>query len=189
MLKKEARKIFREKRIAIATNEKMKLDALLLIEFQKLSLPFFSTVLSFYPVEENNEPDTFTITSYLQFKNPGLLVAYPKTDFFNHTMQAIICEEDSLFENNSFSIPEPTGSDSISPEQIDMVLVPLLAFDKKGYRVGYGKGFYDRFLQQCKSNCIKIGLSYFDPIDAINDADEFDVPLNFCITPQKVYVF
>jgi len=69
------------------------------------------------------------------------------------------------------------------------VLVPLLSFDKKGFRVGYGKGFYDRFLMQCKSDCIKIGLSYFDPIDVIDDADEFDVPLDFCITPQKVYVF
>ena len=70
-----------------------------------------------------------------------------------------------------------------------MVLVPLLAFDSKGYRVGYGKGFYDRFLKQCRNDCVKIGLSYFEPIDAINDAGEFDVPLDFCITPQKAYVF
>jgi 5-formyltetrahydrofolate cyclo-ligase len=67
--------------------------------------------------------------------------------------------------------------------------VPLLAFDEKGFRVGYGKGFYDRFLKQCKDGGIKIGLSYFNPIDTIEDAGEFDVPLNFCITPQKVYVF
>lgn len=189
MLKNEARKIFREKRTAITATEKMKFDDLLLIEFQKLPLPFLSNVLSFYPVEENNEPDTFIITSYLQFKNPGLQIAYPKTNFSNHTMQAIICKEESIFENNLFSIPEPIGSEAINPEEIDMVLVPLLAFDKNGYRVGYGKGFYDRFLQRCKSDCIKIGLSYFDPIDALKDADEFDVPLNFCITPQKVYVF
>jgi 5-formyltetrahydrofolate cyclo-ligase len=189
MLKKEARKIFRQKRAAVASNEKMKLDDLLLIEFQKLPLPFLSTVFSFYPVEENNEPDTFSITRYLQFKNPGLQIAYPKTNFSDHSMQAIICEEDSLFENNSFFIPEPIACESLDPALIDMVLVPLLAFDEKGYRVGYGKGFYDRFLQQCKKDCIKIGLSYFDPIDTIKDADEFDVPLNFCITPQKVYVF
>ena len=189
MLKKEARKIFREKRDTITVAEKMKLDDLLLIEFQKLSLPFVSTVLSFFPLEEKNEPDTFIITSYLQFKNPGLVIAYPKTDFSNHSMQAIICDDDSAFENNPFSIPEPISSESINPEEIDLILVPLLAFDKIGYRVGYGKGFYDRFLHQCKSDSIKIGLSYFDPIDAIKDADEFDVPLNFCITPQKVYVF
>ncbi|RYZ27704.1 MAG: 5-formyltetrahydrofolate cyclo-ligase, partial [Chitinophagaceae bacterium] len=77
----------------------------------------------------------------------------------------------------------------IDPKEIDLVVVPLLTFDKKGYRVGYGKGFYDRFLHQCKKDCIKIGLSYFDPIEAVDDANEFDVTLDFCITPQKAYVF
>jgi len=189
MLKKEARKIFREKRKSISSNEKMKLDDLLLIEFQKVSLPFLSNVLSFYPAEENNEPDTFNITRYLRFKNPGLQVAYPKTYLSNHSMKAIVCDGEEVFQKNSFFIPEPVGCESLHPNEIDMVLVPLLAFDKKGVRVGYGKGFYDRFLLQCKEDCIKIGLSYFEPVDAVDDADEFDVPLDFCITPQKVYVF
>ena len=189
MLKKEARKIFREKRKTISTKEKMKLDDLLLIQFQKVPTPFFSNVLSFYPAEGNNEPDTFNITRYLLFKNPGLQVAYPKTDLSNHSMQAIICDEEEVFEENPFSIPEPVGCESLHPAELDMVLVPLLTFDKKGFRVGYGKGFYDRFLHQCKNGCIKVGLSYFEPIDLVDDADQFDVPLDFCITPQKVYVF
>ena len=189
MLKQEARKIFREKRQNISTNEKMKLDDLLLIEFQKVPTSFLSNVLSFYPAESNNEPDTFNITRYLRFKNPGLRIAYPKTDLSNHSMQAILCEEEGVFKENSFSIPEPVSCESLQPEELDMVLIPLLAFDKRGFRIGYGKGFYDRFLQQCKEDCIKVGLSYFEPIDAIDDADEFDVPLDFCITPQKVYVF
>ena len=189
MLKKEARKIFREKRKTISSNEKMKFDDLLLIEFQKVSLPFLSNVLSFYPAEENNEPDTFTITRYLRFKYPGLQIAYPKADLSNHSMKAIVCEQEEVFLKNSFFISEPLSCESLHPSEIDMVLVPLLAFDKKGIRVGYGKGFYDRFLLQCKKDCIKIGLSYFEPIDAVEDADEFDVPLDFCITPQKVYVF
>jgi 5-formyltetrahydrofolate cyclo-ligase len=189
MLKKEARKLFRQKRSLVTPEEKTKLDDLLLIEFQKLPLPFISVLLSFYPVEENNEPHTFSISGYLQFKNPGLQIAYPKIDLTDHSMQAIICGDDDVFEKNSFMVPEPQHCETINPQEIDLVLVPLLAFDNKGFRVGYGKGFYDRFLQQCKNDCIKIGLSYFEPIDAIDDADEFDVPLNFCITPQKFYVF
>jgi len=189
MLKKEARKIYKEKRKAISASEKMKWDDLLLIQFQQLSLPFVSTVLSFYPMDENNEPDTFTITRYLQFKNPGIDIAYPKTNISDQSMEAIICAEDEVFEDNTFYIPEPVGGESIDPQTIDLVLVPLLAFDKKGFRVGYGKGFYDRFLLQCKDDCIKVGLSYFEPLDLIGDANEFDVPLDFCITPQKVYVF
>lgn len=189
MLKKEARKIFREKRKQVSSNEKMKLDDLLLIEFQTVPTPFLSNVLSFYPSEANNEPDTFNITRYLHFKNPGLQIAYPKTDLLNYSMQAIVSQEEEVFKKNVYSVAEPESCESLHPGEIDMVLVPLLAFDKKGFRVGYGKGFYDRFLLQCKKDCIKIGLSYFAPIDAVDDADEFDVPLDFCITPQKVYVF
>jgi 5-formyltetrahydrofolate cyclo-ligase len=189
MLKRNARKIYREQRKAVSASDKTKWDDLLLIQFQTLPLPFLSTVLSFYPLEENNEPDTFVIARYLQFKNPGINIAYPKTNLLDHSMQAIVCPEDAAFEENDFYVPEPVGGDSIDPQIIDLVLVPLLAFDKKGYRVGYGKGFYDRFLLQCKERCIKIGLSYFDPLDRIEDANEFDVPLDFCITPQKVYVF
>ena len=189
MLKKEARKIFRQKRAELTASQKMKFDDLLLIEFQKLPLPFLSVILSFYPAERKNEPDTFIISDYLAFKNPGLKVAYPKTNLADHSMQAFFNEDEDSFQANSFSVPEPVQGDKIDPLDIDLVLVPLLCFDKKGYRVGYGKGFYDRFLLQCKNDCIKVGLSYFDAIDTIGDVDEFDIPLDFCITPQKVYVF
>ena len=165
------------------------MDDLLLIQFQQLNLPFLSLVMSFYPIEEHKEVNTFIITDYLSFINPGLQIAYPKTEMTTHTMQAIICDEEDAFETNSLNIPEPIKCEAVDPLQIDLVLVPLLVFDKDGYRVGFGKGFYDRFLQQCSEDCIKVGLSYFDPVDAITDRNEFDVPLDFCITPQKAYVF
>ena len=70
-----------------------------------------------------------------------------------------------------------------------MVFVPMVAFDMKGYRVGYGKGFYDRYLPRCRPDVIKIGFSFFDPVDNIKDIADFDVPLNFCITPSRIYEF
>ena len=73
--------------------------------------------------------------------------------------------------------------------EIDLVLVPLLAFDKNGYRVGYGKGYYDKFLSNCRPDVIKIGLSFFDAVDEIEDIDDYDLPLNFCVTPQRLYDF
>jgi 5-formyltetrahydrofolate cyclo-ligase len=189
MVKKEARELFKSKRASLTSSEKLKLDDLLLIQFQKLNWPFLSLVMSFYPVEENKEVNSFIITDYLSFINPGLQIAYPKTDFATLSMQAIICDEEDEFEKNKYNIPEPVKCEPIEPSFIDMVLVPLLAFDKRGYRVGYGKGFYDRFLQQCNNNCLKVGLSYYDAIDVIDDANEFDVPLDFCITPKQAYVF
>lgn len=189
MLKKEARKIYKEKRKALTAAQRMKMDDLLLIQFQQLKLPFLSSVLSFYPIEEHKEINTFIITDYLLFKNPGLQIAYPKTDLVHNTMQAINCNEETVFEKNGYNIYEPATCEIIEPQLLDAVLIPMLVFDKRGYRVGYGKGFYDRFLQECNEDCLKIGLNYFEPEDVIEDADEFDVPLNFCITPQKVYAF
>lgn len=189
MLKKEIRNLFRRKRDEISSTDKMKWDDLLLIQFQTIGLPFIDYVLSFYPIEENNEVDTFLITDHLHFKNPGLNICYPKTDLRNRTMQAIICQADSIFEANEYNIPEPLDAEVAEPTALDIVIVPMLAFDLKGNRVGYGKGFYDRYLKQCRKDCLKIGLSYFEPVNAVDDRDEFDVPLDLCITPQKAYVF
>lgn len=189
MLKKQARKEFNTKRSNLSYTDRMKWDDLILINFQTLDLPFLNYVLSFYPMEEKNEVNTFLLTDYLHFKNPSLQICYPKTDFSNHTMKATATAADAAFEGNEFNILEPVGGELISAEEIDVVIVPLLICDKDGNRVGFGKGFYDRYLKECRRDCIKIGVSYFEPIDKVEDADEFDVPLDFCITPMKAYVF
>ena len=75
------------------------------------------------------------------------------------------------------------------PKKIDVVFVPLLAFDSKGHRVGYGKGFYDRFLNECRKDVITVGLSFFEAEDEFIEANETDVPLDYCVTPLKVYSF
>jgi 5-formyltetrahydrofolate cyclo-ligase len=77
----------------------------------------------------------------------------------------------------------------VDADQLDMVFVPLIAFDEQGYRAGYGKGFYDRFLATCRPDCIKVGFSYFAAVDRLEDRHQFDVPLDLCITPHNAYVF
>ncbi|MFZ0597958.1 MAG: 5-formyltetrahydrofolate cyclo-ligase, partial [Flavobacterium sp.] len=72
---------------------------------------------------------------------------------------------------------------------IEVVFVPLLAFDNVGNRVGYGKGFYDKFLAQCKPRTIKIGLSFFEAENQIDDVFESDVKLDYCVTPEKIFRF
>jgi 5-formyltetrahydrofolate cyclo-ligase len=69
------------------------------------------------------------------------------------------------------------------------VIVPLLCFDRRGHRVGYGKGFYDRYLQKCRPDCIKAGLSFFDPVDLIDDTYADDIPLDICVTPSETFRF
>ncbi len=189
MLKKEARKLYHQKRSQISYTDQLKWNDLILINFQTIELPFLDHILSFYPMEEKNEVDTFILTDYLRFKNPSLQVCYPKTDFTNHTMQAVATGADAIFEGNAQNILEPVAGTIVAPHHLDLVIVPLLIFDQQGARVGFGKGFYDRYLKDCREDCIKVGVSYFEPIDSIDDTDEFDVPLNFCITPQQAYVF
>ena len=189
MLKKDIRKIFRLRRDELTETERMKADDLILIQLQTLEFPFFSNVMSYYPVDEKKEINSFIITDYLHFRNPALQVAYPRMIVEETKMEAVVCTPDAAFEVNEFGITEPAGNDIIPPEEIELVLVPLFAFDKQGNRVGYGKGYYDRFLKDCDPGCLKVGLSYFEPVDEIEDTDEFDVPLDLCITPQQVYVF
>lgn len=189
MLKKEARKIYKEKRLNLSEKERVKLDDLLLIQFQSAELPFIESLLTYWPIEENNEPDTHLFTEFLRFRNPELKVCYPKSDFATGTMQAALTDIDTPFTKTELNIFEPQSNDMLTPGEIDMVFVPMLAFDEKGFRVGYGKGFYDRWLAHCRADCIKIGFSYFEPITSLDDRNEFDVPLNISITPHNLYVF
>jgi 5-formyltetrahydrofolate cyclo-ligase len=189
MDKTAIRKLYTEKRRALTIPEQTKLDDLLLIQFQLVGLPFIQTLLSYWPVEKNKEPNTHLFAGYIEFKNPGLVTAYPKTDFTNNTMLALSPDGDDEFELTSFGLYEPSEGNIIAAADIDMVFVPLLAFDEKGYRLGYGKGFYDRYLPGCSKDCLKIGFSYFEPFAEIPGKHEFDVPLDLCITPQKAYVF
>ncbi len=189
MTKKEVRQLFKKKRGEITAGERLKWDDLLLIQFQTIELPYLNYVFSFYPIEEYNEINSFILTEYLGFRNPGLEICYPRTNPGTNTMEAVICKPDSIFEINNYNIPEPIDNTIAEPADLDMVLLPMLGFDLNGYRVGYGKGYYDRYLKNCREDCLKIGLSYFEPVDRIEDANEFDVPLDLCITPQRIYVF
>ena len=189
MQKKDARKLYKEKRLQLSEAQRSKLDDLMLIQFQTAELPFLASLLSYWPIEENNEPNTHLFTEFLRFRNPELKVCYPVSNFETTNMYAVATDIDTPFEKKSLNIYEPGSGDIVSPGDIDMVIVPLLAFDQLGYRVGYGKGFYDKWLAECRDDCIKTGFCYFNPIDHLDDRHEFDVPLDLCITPQNVYVF
>src|SRR5207248_421137 len=111
---------------------------------------------SFWPMKGKNEINTHIITDFIFFRNPGLQVAYPVTDFAACKMKAILTDDNTEFMQNEYLIAEPTSGEELPAEDIDAILIPLLAFDERGYRVGYGKGFYDRFLTKCSKDIIKI---------------------------------
>jgi 5-formyltetrahydrofolate cyclo-ligase len=190
MTKKELREYYKQKRAALTEKERLRLDDLLLIQFQQLEISFdVNTLLSYWPLQQHTEVNTHLMTDYLLFRMPGLQIAYPAANFEDHSMKLFIAGDDTEYKINRYGIAEPVNGMEIVPAAIDMVFVPLLAFDKKGYRVGYGKGFYDRLLAGCREDIIKTGFSYFEPVDAINDISQFDVPLTTGITPNAIYEF
>jgi 5-formyltetrahydrofolate cyclo-ligase len=189
MTKEELREVYSEKRLALSDKERMKLDDLLLIQFQKLSFEAVHTVLSFWPMEEKGEMDTHLFTRYLSVIIPDVQICYPLIDTNSNYMAAVAVDEDTDFEENKYGITEPVNGTEIDPKKIDMMIVPLFAFDERGYRVGYGKGYYDRFITMCKPEIITVGISYFEAVDKVDDTQDFDVPLNYCITPENLYEF
>ncbi len=189
MTKKELRRIYRDKRAAIDAAEASRMDDLLLIRFQALDLPFLHRILSYWPIEENNEPNTQLVTGYLRFRNPEIAIGYPVSDFEKGTMTALQVDIDTAFHKTQHNVFEPERGIPMVAEELELVIVPMVICDRLGYRVGYGKGFYDRFLADCNPGCIKVGLSYFEPVTAISDLHEFDIPLDICITPHNTYVF
>ena len=191
MKKKDSRNVFKEKRLQLLPSEIEKLDDLLLIQFQKLIIDIPSLIMTYSPVKKINEFDPQLITDYCYFKNPAQQLFYPVVveNKADNEMIAVIVDDNTLFETNKYGIDEPIDGIDMFSTEIDLVIVPLLCFDTKGYRVGYGKGYYDRFLKTCRKDCIKIGFSYFEPIDKIEDVDKYDVKLNYCITPDKIFTF
>jgi 5-formyltetrahydrofolate cyclo-ligase len=187
MFKDEARKSLLQKRQNLSQTECVKWDDLLLIQFQKLEFSNIQTIGSFYPMEKHNEPNTILLTSYLQQFIPDLIIAYPVIDKASETMHFYEAT-DELFLN-AMGIYEPNQNKLIPSNEIDCLLVPLLGFDLLGQRLGFGKGYYDKYFSTCQNPYQRIGISYFEPIPNIQDTHEFDVPLTHCITPWNSYEF
>jgi 5-formyltetrahydrofolate cyclo-ligase len=104
-------------------------------------------------------------------------------------MTHFLLTDNTVLRKSSYHIPEPVDGIEINENKIDVVFIPLLAYDKLGNRVGYGKGFYDRFLAKCKPETLKIGLSFFEAENEISDVNESDIKLDYCVTPNKIYTF
>lgn len=189
MTKKELRSIYKDKRRDLSLPDIEKANDLILINFQKITLPFINCVHTYLASSTLGEADTGNILRYLEFQNPDLKIVAPSIDLTTNTMKHFCIDDETHFVINSYGIEEPVSGKIVDVEEIDLVLLPLLAFDKAGFRVGYGKGFYDRFLKECKPETIKIGLSFFKAVDEISDIDSFDVPMNYCVTPSRIFSF
>lgn len=192
MTKKELRHLFKQQRVALSPTESAaQSQAIARLFFDSFPVANLRAVHCFLPLRRQNEVDTLPLLHTLQEQFPSTQVVIPRSLPETGEMEHYLWSADMPLVSNQWGIPEPDPVKSIlfPVSKIDLVIIPLLAFDKQGNRVGYGKGFYDRFLAQCRSNVLKVGVSFFDPIPTITDADAFDVRLDYCITPTNVWRF
>jgi len=187
MTKKELRKKYKELRNDLSFDAIEDLSLQIANNALKLPIWNFENYHIFLTIHEHKEVQTDYLLHILNGKDKNVIVS--KSDFETRTMNHVLLTDNVTIKKNEWNIPEPQNGFSVADNQIDVVFVPLLAYDVFGNRVGYGKGFYDLFLSKCKTDVIKIGLSFFDPAEIIEDVFLEDVRLDYCITPDTIVKF
>ena len=182
MKKQELRKIYKQKRKALSAVEVENLQENIYQQVFEFNFSSIETIHIFLSIERLLEVNTNPIIDFLLLKNKTIVVSV--SDFSTNTLKHFLFDRETKLKISSFGIPEPINGIEIDAKEIDLVFVPLLISDEKRYRVGYGKGFYDRFLAECKSDVKTIGLNFFQSIDTIEDINEFDIPLHQVIYPK-----
>ena len=179
------RALFLEKRLALskAVHEARSFT----IANHCLQLPIWDQeyIHLFLPIEGKAEIDTTLILALLQGRDKQVVL--PKVN--GNSLQHILLTDSTKLRKNQWGILEPEQGIEVPVRQLDVVFIPLLAWDKKGQRVGYGKGFYDSFLADCKPAVIKIGLSLFEGINEIEGTRPEDVQMDYCVHPEGITAF
>ncbi len=191
MQKTELRKLYKEKRKELSQSDfEERCRAIvegILTHFDFSSVEYLHL---FLPIHRQREIDTYKLIDQLKNRYPLLKIVVPKVIPNSFEMTHYLYTPTTL-ELNSWGIPEPLPirQNQIAESQIQVVIVPLLIFDTQGNRVGYGKGFYDRFLQKCTNNPLKIGVCIENAVEKIDNIDPFDIRLDFCVSPNTLYDF
>ncbi|MBS9773942.1 MAG: 5-formyltetrahydrofolate cyclo-ligase [Tenacibaculum sp.] len=182
MNKNQLRKLYKQKRKDLTEEQINLLQKNIYNQVFTLNFSLVNTIHIFLPIEKQNEINTYPIIDFLREKNKKIVIS--KSNFTNNTLEHFVFDEKTELEVNKYGIPEPINAKKIDVNEIDLIFVPLLISDTKNYRVGYGKGFYDRFISNCKDGVKTIGLNFFKPIEIIEDVNEYDMALDFVIYPK-----
>ena len=173
-------------RMELSQNEVSSLSDKIFSFIKKIPLWDKTTFHVFISSNKKKEVETKELLSYLYSLNKTVVTS---KILANKNLIHVRINNKTKFIENRYKILEPNSFEEIASNALDVIFIPLLCFDKQGNRVGYGGGYYDRFLSNTKDSCIKIGLSFFEPVKLIEGTKNFDVPLDICVTPEKVYDF
>lgn len=186
MLKSELRKKYMQKRKALSTDEAFLLSEKIFKSFINYFKPVSGhKVHIFIPIEKFKEIDTQIFINYFLSRNIRVFV--PK--IVDAELISVEIFSDTVFDTNIWGISEPVSNKDSCENHFDFIITPLLYCDRKGNRVGYGKGFYDNFFNSISPESKKIGVNYFNPDEIIDDVWENDIPLDYLAVPEAVLSF
>ena len=185
MDKKNLRLLYKKKRAELDSIKIEELSIEIANQILKLPIWSFEFFHIFMGVDKLKEINTNYIISVLQGRDKNIIIPKVISDAkLNH----YLLNDSTKLKLNKWNVLEPVNGIDIKPKKVQVVFVPLLAYDNYGNRVGYGKGYYDKFLSKCTKECLKIGLSFFTPEKKIMSTS-LDIKLNLCVTPKKIYNF
>lgn len=174
-MKKEIRKYAKEYRKSLDT--------------EKLSLKIYKNLVNLKEYKNSKNICTYYSIGY-EVKTTLYLEDNSKNWYLpriNDTDLEICRFNPNCLKENCYKIPEPKTPKETDLSKIDMIIIPCLAADKNGYRIGYGKGFYDRLLKNLKHNPIKVVLSYSNLLFDNIFPDTFDEKCDIIITDEDIY--
>lgn len=189
MTKAELRKTYREIRGQLSGDGLEQFNALLLARLKGVDWHDKTYIHTFLPIVQHNEPDMWKLIDFLRSAYQDKHIVVSRSNAADYSMDNFLLSEGVVLQKNAWGIVEPVDGERVDEKLLDVVIVPLLVADRHGNRIGYGKGFYDRFLARCRPDCLKIGISYFEPVALIEDVGPFDVPLDQLVTPERTYHF
>ena len=182
------RKVYRDKRREMGPEEVESCSRVIADRlFAEFDFARLKVVHCFISIPKFNEVDTSIIFERIWDEYPNVRTAVPRVDDATGELEHFYYDRDTNMVKNAWGIEEPAGAERTDPKDIDLVIVPLLCFDERGYRVGYGKGYYDRFLRYCRADCVTAGLSFFPPEIEIKDVHDGDFALNMFIMPNGIF--
>lgn len=189
--KNELRKIYREKRALLSAQEKEDMSLGIALQFNQHLDTTGKHIHVFLPILRLNEPDVFKLAEPLWTTEQRAAGTRTYTAIVrpgNLKLTHVEITPATVYTPDDWGIPVPSGEPLDAQFKFDMVLVPMLCCDKKGNRVGYGKGYYDHFLLQ-QPQALKVGICFFEPIDKVKDVEKHDIPLDMLVMPTGIITF
>ena len=184
--KADLRKHFREIRKNISPENKLQWDERIFHALIESPLLMDAHIVMTY-LSCRNEVDTFRFVRYALDK--GIRVAVPKTDVLHiNLIPAEIRNLEGDLHIGHFKVFEPREEafQRVDVREIDVHIIPGVAFDSQGHRIGYSRGFYDRFLSQVPADKIRIGLAYECQIADAIPAEPWDIPVTHIVTERRI---